>query len=77
MEKTESDVMSIGMNCLVDNLGPLDAERFISYILRERSDYTKWQRKYFDQIPGNKLMSDAVQHAKEHPHTGNAKIIIG
>ena len=77
MERTVSDVMSIGMRCLVDNLGPLDAERFISYVLRERFDYTKWQSEYFDRIPGDKLMSDAVQYAKEHPHMGNAKIIIG
>ena len=33
---------------LVDGLGAVEAERFISLILREPFDYTKWQKHLWD-----------------------------
>ncbi len=32
------------METLIEALGELDAERFITLLLREPSDYTSWQR---------------------------------
>ncbi len=43
-----TEIMDRGMACRVKNLGTVDAEYFISVILRERFDYTKWQRDHFD-----------------------------
>lgn len=31
------------MNILIKNLGKVDAERFISLLIKEPFDYTKWQ----------------------------------
>lgn len=42
--RTDSVVRSEGMNALVDKLGLVDAERFISLVLREPFDYTEWRR---------------------------------
>ena len=44
-----AEIMDLGMNCLLENLGTIETEHFISVILREKSDYTKWRQKIFRQ----------------------------
>ena len=39
------ELVAKGMDILVRELGIIEAERFISIIIRERFDYTKWQRE--------------------------------
>ena len=47
------DIMNRGMECLTEKLGVVEAEHFISILIREKFDYTKWQRQYFDTMaPG-------------------------
>lgn len=41
---TDTEVRVRGLRALVETLGPVDAERFITLILREPFDYTQWQR---------------------------------
>ena len=43
------ELMSRGMDCLVKNMGIVEAEYFIAAIQRERFDYTKWHQEYFAQ----------------------------
>ena len=40
----ESVLMKTGMKVLIDHLGNIDAERFISILLREPFDYTEWRK---------------------------------
>ena len=47
---SSSELLKSGMKCLTDNLGIINAERFISLIIKEQFDYTKWQKTYFDNI---------------------------
>lgn len=42
--------MDKGMACLIDNLGEVDAEHFISVMIREKNDYTKWRQNYFGKM---------------------------
>jgi hypothetical protein len=35
------------MDCLVKNMGIVEAEYFIAAVQRERFDYTKWHQEYF------------------------------
>ena len=42
--KTDTEIRTHGLRVLVDALGTVEAERFISLLLREPFDYTKWQR---------------------------------
>ena len=39
-------ILDQGFSCLVDNMGVIDAEHFISLIKRDDFDYTIWQREY-------------------------------
>ena len=41
--RTDSVVRAEGMKILRDNLGRVDAERFVSLILREPFDYSVWR----------------------------------
>ena len=40
---TESVLLRTGMQVLIEKLGTVEAERFISLLLREPFDYTKWR----------------------------------
>ena len=46
--KTDSIIKNEGMSILINKLGKVDAERFISLIIKEPFDYTKWQDAHFD-----------------------------
>ena len=42
--RTDTEIRVHGLRVLVDALGIVEAEKFISLILREPFDYTKWQQ---------------------------------
>ncbi len=42
---SNASVMDRGMQCLLEQLGVVETEQFISTIIREKFDYTKWQRE--------------------------------
>jgi hypothetical protein len=61
-------IMSRGMNCLLEKLGVLETEIFISHLLREPFDYTKWRRdNLYDDMSLHELNQKAAQYAKDHP----------
>lgn len=70
---TTVDIMNRGMQCLTDSLGVVEAEQFISIIIREKFDYTKWQRQHFDAMTPGQFHEKALEYAKEHPYNGNAE----
>jgi hypothetical protein len=73
MAGSTTEIMNKGMECLKDNLGIVDAEMFISLIIREKFDYTRWQREYFDKMEPDQFNKEAVNYAKEHPFKGKAQ----
>ena len=56
-----------GMECLVKSLGVLETEVFISSLLRERFDYTEWQRDYFANHTLDEFLYKAGEYDKENP----------
>lgn len=67
------EIMNRGMECLTQALGDVGAEYFISIIIRERFDYTKWQRQYFDAMQPGEFHQNALEYARTHPYTGTAE----
>lgn len=65
--QSTNEILTKGMNCLITNLGVLDAEAFVSAIMRERFDYTKWQNEYFASVSSEEFNQAAVAYEKEHP----------
>jgi hypothetical protein len=60
--KTDAVIRSEGMRVLSERLGILEAERFISLILREPFDYTEWQRNLYDGLSVEDLSAKAMKY---------------
>ena len=73
MSTSTVDILNRGMECLTETMGVVDAEYFISIIIREKFDYTKWQRQYFDKMQLGEFHEKAVEYAQSHPYTGKAE----
>lgn len=76
MSTNSVEIMNRGMQCLLEKLGVVETEKFISVIIREKFDYTKWQQEYFDAMTPEQINSAAAQYANEHPFKGKAKIVL-
>ena len=64
---SNAEIMDKGINCLIEKLGTVDTERFISVLIREKFDYTKWQRDRFDDMSYEELNDAAIEYDKQHP----------
>jgi len=65
------EIYNKGINLLVENMGIVEAEQFISVIKKENVDYTKWQRDYFDALPEGEFMKGAERYARTHEYGGS------
>jgi hypothetical protein len=52
------------MKLLIEGLGRVDAERFITSIIKEPFDYTEWQRTLFAGLSVRELSDLAMQSDK-------------
>lgn len=52
---TEAQLRIDGMKALIDRLGIVEAERFISVLLREKFDYAEWRQILRGNITLDKL----------------------
>ncbi len=64
--RSTSVIMSEAMKCLIEKLGIVETEIFISNIMKEPFDYTKWQRNHFDDISLEVFNTQAVQYCKDN-----------
>lgn len=69
------EILDQGFACLVENLGVVNAERFIALIKRDNFDYTVWQREYFDKMQPKEFAVNASAYAKSHSYTGKGQIL--
>ena len=54
-------LVNIGMKILIDKLGNVEAEKFISLLLKEPFDYTKWQRNLFQDMTIEEISAKAME----------------
>ena len=64
---TNTTLLDEWMKCLIKNLGEVNAERFITQIIREPFDYTKWQRDLFSGMSIEEISDAAVKYCNENP----------
>jgi len=60
-------VMEKGINVLLESLGVLDTEQFISTILKEPFDYTEWSRKHYAHVDLREFNRRAVEYDQTNP----------
>ena len=64
LERTDTIVREDGLKALASALGYVDAERFITLLLRDSFDYTVWRQKGLDQeISIRELSRDAQEYS--------------
>jgi hypothetical protein len=62
---TDTVLRQKGMSVLSENLGLVEAERFITLIIREPFDYTEWQRNLFQNMTLEELCEKADESWKK------------
>ena len=76
MSNSTIELMNRGMLCLRKELGDIGCEEFISLIIREKFDYTKWRQENLLVDMTLKDISDAAAvFEEESPFNGKAKRI--
>lgn len=63
--KTDTEIRVKGLEILVRELGPVEAERFIALILREPFDYTAWQAELWADESIEEISKKAMLHRKK------------
>ncbi len=62
---SDSEIKLKGVEALVNALGEVQAERFISLVLREPFDYTSWQRKLWQHKSVEEISEMAMKFRKK------------
>jgi len=62
---TDSQLKITAMNILVKNLGIVNAQRFISLVIKDKLDYTKWQSDLYS----NKNVDEVFDSASKFKGT--------
>ena len=62
---TDTEIKIKGIEALINTLGEVEAERFISLVMREPFDYTKWQRTLWVDKSVAELNAAAMQYRKK------------
>lgn len=63
---TDTELRIEGMNVLLNALGEVQAERFITLIIREPFDYTTWQRILWQDRSVQEISQAAMEYRKSH-----------
>ena len=63
---TDTEIKLQGMEALITALGEVQAEKFISLIMREPFDYTVWQRKLWTDKSVEEISRMAMKRRKEN-----------
>ena len=62
-------IMNDGIHCLIEKLGVVETEIFISQLIREPFDYTQWQRERYAGVSVKEMNKEAVAYARNIPHS--------
>jgi hypothetical protein len=59
---TDTEIKKKRFKILIDNLGDIDAEKFISLLIKEPFDYTQWQSILWSDQTVDKLSEKAMDY---------------
>ncbi len=62
---TDSELKRKGIEALIKELGEVEAERFITLLMREPFDYTEWQKQLWKDKTVADLSRDAMEYVKK------------
>jgi hypothetical protein len=62
--RTDTIIRNEGTQVLIENLGLIEAERFIMLINKEPFDYTQWQENLFEDMSIEEISQKATDFRK-------------
>jgi hypothetical protein len=62
---TDTEIRLKGIQILTDQLGDVEAERFVALIQREAFDYTKWRQGLDENLTIEEISRQAMKLRKE------------
>lgn len=65
--RTDTELRVDGLRALAEALGAVEAERFVTLILREPFDYTQWQRTLWPDKTVGEISAAAMALRKNPP----------
>ena len=63
--RADTLIRTEGMRALNERLGIVEAERFITLIIREPFDYTQWQQDLYNDMTADELFENATETWKQ------------
>ena len=60
--RTDTIIRNAGTQVLMENLGLVEAERFIMLIQKEAFDYTQWQENLFENMSLEEISQKAAEY---------------
>jgi len=63
--KTDTIIRNEGIQVLMNNLGLIEAERFMMLIQKEPFNYTKWQENLFEDMSIEEISQKAADYRKK------------
>jgi hypothetical protein len=60
--RTDTIIRNEGTQVLMENLGLIEAERFIMLIQKEPFDYTRWQENLFEDMSIEEISQKATDY---------------
>ena len=64
------ETLNKGCSILRRHLDDIEFEFFLSILSREKFDYTKWQRNFYDKFDEGEVFDRAVKYSEMNGHTG-------
>ena len=58
--REDSQIKMLGFEILNKHLGPVDAEKFVALIQREKFNYTEWRENLFEGLSGREISQKAM-----------------
>jgi hypothetical protein len=58
--RTDTEIRTEGLRALASSLGTIEAERFVTLLLREPFDYTEWRQRLWDGKDAVTLSREAM-----------------
>ncbi|MCF8397577.1 MAG: hypothetical protein K9G58_05375 [Bacteroidales bacterium] len=62
---TDAEIKKKGVKLLIEQLGDVEAERFIKLLLKEPFDYTSWQNTLWENKSVKQVSEQAMKYRKK------------
>ena len=64
---SQAEILNNGVDWLRQKFGDVGTELFISLLIREKFDYTRWRRQFFGDKTVSEISEEAAEYSRNHP----------